>query len=607
MSARGDENQAPTRRELSRWLVRQARPTLTPLLLSEVMRILGFATQAALFGLAGWAIGTAAVGGSVNLGAVLWTAAGIVALKALARYLEQYCGHLVAFKALSGLRTLFFRRLAPQAPGVFLVRRTGDLLSRVTKDVDSIEVFFAHTLVPLVAAVVVPLGACVWLAVAVHPLLALVALVGWGLLVAVIPWVGARSARASAGRLRDLRGRLAQEFTDTVQGIREVLAFDAEGWRRAAVDGVDERIGAELVSMSRDRAVRRWANATVQLAIPSVVLLVGAGLVARGAVSAAEVCAAVGVILATTPAALAIEELGGVLDEAFSSAERVREIVEGTPVAPAPTHPVAAPEGPVGVVFDSLRFRYPGDAAHAATRGGEASGWALDGIDLAVPSGTCVGIVGASGAGKSTLASLLARVADPDEGSVTVGGVDVRDLSDDDLRRLVGFVPQQPWIFSGTVADNLRLAAPEASVEDLLAACAQARLDDLVADAKGLARDVGERGEKLSGGQRQRLAIAQALLRRTPVLVFDEITSQLDEKTEASLMTTVRELARGRTTLVIAHRLSTVGWADRIVVLDGGRVVEEGAPEELASHDGPYHRLLVLQGEAIASAEGDGE
>lgn len=582
---------APTRRQLSAWLIQQARPTLTPLALSAAMRVLGYVAQAALFGLAGWAIGTVASGGSIDLAALLWVAVAIIVIKGTARYLEQYCDHVVAFTALAGLRTQFFHHLAPQAPSVFLRRRTGDLLSRVTKDIDRIEVFFAHTLVPLATAVLLPVAAACWLAYAVHPVVAVVNLTGWALLVAGIPWLGTRSVRASAQRVRVWRGDLAQELTDTVQGIREVLAFDAQQWRRDAVAHVDENIARELRSMSRVAAVRHGAYVGVQLALPVATILTGAALAIHGGIDIPQLCMALGVTLGVTPAALAAEELGGVLDEAFAAAGRVREVIEDAPATPEPDQPVPAPAAPVAVHLEQVAFAYPSRSAGT----GDVTP-VVDGVDIEIPAGGCVGLVGASGAGKSTLAALLARVVDPDRGRVSVGGVDLRDISDRDLRRLIGVVPQQPWIFSGTIADNLRLASPNASDADLVAVCAQARLQDLVPDASALTRSVGERGDRLSGGQRQRLAIAQVLLRGTPVLVFDEITSQLDESTERELMETIRDVARGRTTLVIAHRLSTVGWVNRLIVLDRGHIVQSGAPAALAAQDGPYRRLLEVQG-----------
>ncbi|MFT0848708.1 ABC transporter ATP-binding protein [Actinomycetaceae bacterium L2_0104] len=621
MSTRPIQSRIPsTSGQLARWLLGVARPVLAPLVASTFFRIVGQCASIALLVTAAGAVASAAVGElSWGIGAVLWLLAGLALIKALCAYLEQYTGHLVAFKALARLRSYFYDRLEPQAPAAVQGRESGDLLARATKDIDRIETFFAHTVAPAISAVVAPLSAACWLALAIDPLSALIALVGWVLVGVVVPFAGWRTTARQAQRLRNRRGALAHHVTDSVQGTEEVLAFGIEDERLHRMSRIEDGIGALLVSHSRLLAGRRAMAALVQVATPAVVLLAGSARVTSGDLSLTALVMAVAAAGAVMPVVLAVEEFVSVLDSALAAARAVAEITEAQPAISQPDHPRALLGGrsdenhegivPPGIELENVTFGYPRkidesappvpplrDGSHEHTDEVAASPVLKD-VSLTIEPGETVALVGASGSGKSTIGAMIARVWDPQAGSVRLGGIDVSELAEAELRRAVTLVPQRPFLFSGTVRENLLLADPEAGDEELWEACSLVALaSDSASLPYGLDTVVGEFGGGVSGGQRQRIALARALLRGAPVLVLDEVTSDLDPDTEREVAGNLRLLAPERTLVFIAHRPTTALLADRVFVIDDGRIVESGRPDELAAADGPFSRLMVREG-----------
>jgi ABC-type multidrug transport system fused ATPase/permease subunit len=532
-------------------------------------------------------VGMGGIAATKEIKAFTATHGSEAALRALSEYGEQFAGHFVAFRALALLRVRFYERLEPQAPAAVSGKKTGDLLSRVTRGIDRIEVFFAHTLAPTTSAVLLPLAAVIWI-LCVAPLqLALPAILIWALMALAVPRIGAASSLAAARQQRRDRGEIAQHITDSAQGLREVLAFDAGPQRLEALDELGTRVAEDQAVSGRWSALRRGINTLLTLLLPLTTLLIGLPLVSQDRLGLPILLAILAVTLIATKEVLAIEEFLADLDQAFASAARVRQIFDRPPETPEPEHPRPAPQGPVDVRFEEVHFAYPAADPSISLRPE-----VLHGINLEIRAGETVALVGASGSGKSTLAALLSRGWAATAGHIRLGGVEVRELADADLRTLVSVVPQRPYLFNTTIAHNLRLARLDATDDDLRRVCAQVSLDrEIEIFPKRYETVVGEQGSQLSGGQRQRLAIARALPRDTPVLVFDEVTSELDADTQQEVSAAIASACRGRTALIIAHRVSTVSDADRIVVMDAGQVVQEGPLAQLAGHPGPFTLL----------------
>lgn len=590
-----------TRRWLARRLLGVARPVIAPLGISILARMSALLLGIAMFTLAGWQIlahvsGAAAAWPTAR---ILWTLVAMALGKALLRYLEQFAGHLVAFRSLALLRNHFFDRLEPQAPALTDAMDSGDLLSRVTKDVDRIEVFFAHTLAPGLTALIVPPAMLVWLGASTSWWLAL-ALTPFLLLAGVlVPSLGGRASEEAATELRSARGALSHHVTDSVQGVREILAFGAQSRRAAQMSALEARVGSSQLVMGTWVARRRGLNQALLGGAVTTVALTAAALGGAGLLTLPEMGMAIGVALGSFAPILAVEDFAVDLDQAWASARRVFEITDREPLVTEPptvSDAARACDGTGNIVVSGVSFAYPD------LSGNSQRPQVIHDLSLVIPAGRVTAVVGASGSGKSTLASLLCRTWDPSAGSISIGGVDLRDLPLEQLRDMVAHAPQHPHVFNDSVWANLLMARPSASAGEIGAAVSAAALTDwLATEPDGLDTVVGEMGERISGGQRQRLALARALLRSAPITILDEATSQLDASTEARVLSGIAEATRGRTLVVIAHRISTIREADQIVVMDGGRIVETGTWDELMTRGGPLAALVAREEPAARS------
>ena len=575
-----------TRRQLSLRLLSITRRVLPPLAASIAARIVFLMIGIALFALGGWAVAGLASGeSSWSTALVIVCAIGLSVLKGLARYLEQFAGHFVAFHSLAMLRNYFYDQLEPQAPAGTDRLDSGDIMNRVTKDIDRVEVFFAHTLAPVTTAIIVPILSVVWMGSAVSWTLAAVLAPFLLIVGAVIPFLGSGSTARAARELREARGAIAAHVTDSVQGVREVLAFGAQERREAEMSAIEKRISAGLGTQGRWIALRRGFNqAAVALGVVTVAMVAGSNVLA-GTLTLPQAGLALGIAMGSFCPVLAVEEFAADLDQAFASAARVFAITDRAPAVADPADP--KPLTPGDIEFTDVSFAYPTDEDAPAP-----APMVLGGVSIRIPAGKRTAIVGASGSGKSTLASLLTRTWDPASGTVTIGGTNVAEASLRDLRATVASAPQRPYLFNDTLRANLLLAAPDATEADLERALEAVDLTDWLATEKdGLDTVVGDMGERLSGGQRQRLALARALLRDAPIYVFDEATSQVDPATEARVREGIARVAKGRTIVEIAHRISAVRDADQIIVMDAGRVVETGTYAELHARGGALAAL----------------
>ena len=578
----------PSRATLVRWLLGVTRPVLPPLLASTLCRIIDALSGVALFALGAYAVASTGLA-MVNkspvpaMWPVLTVMAGLSLLKAALRYVEQFLGHLVAFKALELLRGQIFRSLIPRSPRVGTTSRSGDLLSRATKDVDRIEVFFAHTLAPAVSAVITPIMVLTVIGLKVSWPVALTVLPLVVLQLFIVPRLGSGASLEASRSASALRADLTQHVTDTIQGMSEVVGY-GRGQER-----LDEmaRIDAEITGASRPTgqwaAVRRGVNQLASLIAPIVVVMVGSMLPATGSGAGVPLlAAAAAAVLRMTETVRGVEELAGALNASFASAERVWEVVN----APVEVRD-GAQELTSGisheVLWQDVSYSYPSTAAQA-----------VRGVSLRARAGKWTCIVGASGSGKSTLAQLAVRFDEPTSGRILIDGQDVADLRALSLYQEVGMVDQRVHLMRATIADHVRLAAPSASDAQVLRACRAACIDeDIEALEDGYDTLVGERGQSLSGGQRQRLALARALLARPGVLILDEFTSHLDPDLDERVRIGVRTYLPQATIIEITHRLQWSEQADHVVVMDAGTVVQAGPPAKLLSEPGPLRTLTA--------------
>lgn len=574
------------RRQLALRLLSITRRVLLPLAASIAARIVFLMLGVALFALGGWAVAGLASGEQTwRIAPVIACAVALSLLKGLARYLEQFAGHFVAFHSLAMLRNYFYDRLEPQAPAGTDRLDSGDIMNRVTKDIDRVEVFFAHTLGPATTALIVPILSLAWMGAATSWTLAAVLAPFLLVVGAVVPFLGSASTARAAREVREGRGALAAHVTDSVQGVREVLSFGAQERREAEMRAIEERVSEAMGTQGRWIALRRGLNqAAVALGVVTVALVAGSDVIA-GSLTLPQAGVALGIAMGSFGPVLAVEEFAADLDQAFASAARVFTITDRVPAVAEPNRPL--PFTPGDILFEDVSFSYPAEGDRAA-----AGPVALDGVNIRIPAGKRTAIVGASGSGKSTLAALITRTWDPAGGKVKIGGTSVADVALHDLRSTVASASQHPYLFNDTLRANLLLAAPDASGEDLDRVLAAVDLTDWIATEKdGLDTVVGDMGERLSGGQRQRLALARALARDAAIYVFDEATSQVDPDTEKRVREGIARLCAGRTIVEIAHRISAVRDADLIIVMDSGRVVQSGTYVELHAIPGAFAAL----------------
>ncbi|MFE4331141.1 ABC transporter ATP-binding protein [Streptomyces sp. NPDC056831] len=504
------------------------------------------------------------------------------------------------------LRTAVFDHVQRMPIAFFTRTRTGALVSRLNNDVIGAQRAFSNTLSGVVSNVVTLLLT-----------LGVMLSISWQItaLALVLLPVFVLPARRMGTRMARLQREAAAH--NAAMGTRMTERFSAPGATLIKLFGRPADESAEFAARAgrvRDIGVR---TAMAQSAFITALTLVSALALAlvyglggfyalRGQLDAGAV---VSLALLLTRLYAPLTALAGARVEVMSalvSFERVFEVLDLKPLIEEKPDARTVPEGPVSVEFDDVRFGYPSadkvslasleDVAALDTRGGSE---VLRGVSFRAEPGRTVALVGSSGAGKSTIAQLLPRLYDTDEGSVRIGGIDVRDLSADTLRDTLGMVTQDGHLFHESVRANLLLARPESTEEDLWDALRRSRLDGLVASLPdGLDTVVGERGYRLSGGERQRLTIARLLLARQRVVILDEATAHLDNTSEAAVQEALTEALAGRTAVVIAHRLSTVRAADLILVVEGGQIVERGTHDELLAAGGRYEELYRTQFES---------
>ncbi len=527
-------------------------------------------------------------------GALLAGLLVVAPLAGILHWVESWLAHDVAYRLLTDMRLAVFRKLDALAPAYLTRRRSGDLVGAATHDVELIEYFFAHTITPAFVAVLVP--AAVLVALGAYSAALVLVLVPFLLYTALVPVLGRGRIDRLGSRAREASGDLNAHVVDTVQGLAEIVAY-------RQVNAWGEALGAKahrfyelrlpfLRDLARQTAFQETATGIGGLAV----IAVGAWLAQDGRLDAGTLPLLTLLALSAFVPLWEVAQVGRQLADTLGAARRLRVVeAEPVPVTDGPGVPATAVRGAVAVELADVRFAYQGRTRPA-----------LDGVSLRIPDGSTVALVGPSGAGKTTVASLLLRFWDPHSGVIRLFGHDLREYQLDELRRRIALVAQDTYLFNDTLRANVLLARPDADDAALGVAIERAALGELVSDLPdGLDTVVGERGAQLSGGQRQRVAIARAFLKDAPVLILDEATSHLDAVSEAAVRAALERLARDRTTLVIAHRLSTVRDADAIIVLDDGRVVEAGRHVELLARGDLYAHLVARQLGGMSAAAAD--
>ncbi|ESW65943.1 ABC transporter transmembrane domain-containing protein [Mesorhizobium sp. C277A] len=521
--------------------------------------------------------------------AALVAMAAILAAASAGRY---YFVITLGERVVADIRSDVFSHVTTLSPSFFDTAQSGEIVSRLAADTTQVKSAVGATASVALRNVILGLGAVAMMVITSPKLSGLVIA---AIPVIVLPLVAfGRSVRRRSRQAQDTLAQATAYASEQIGAVRTLQAFTNEtlvtGRFSAAVEAAFQAARSSIFS----RSLLTFFAIFMIFSSVVAVLWFGSRDVLAGTMSPGTLGQFLLYSVFAAGALGALSEVWGELAQAAGAAERLTEILDETPAIQPPANPLPLPAKATGAIsFDDVSFSYPARPDRAAVHG----------LSFQVKPGETVAIVGPSGAGKSTVFSLILRFYDPETGRIAIDGVDVREADPAEVRERIAIVPQDVTIFAASARDNIGFGRPGATNAEIEAAAGDALADEFILRLdKGYDSQVGERGVTLSGGQRQRVAIARAILRDAPILLLDEATSALDAESETLVQTALERLMQGRTTIVIAHRLATVLKADRILVMDGGRIVEEGTHQSLVAKGGIYARLAKLQFETGASA-----
>lgn len=561
-----------------RWLVALA------ILLGSIM----IASNMLLLGMAAYLIAASALGPlMVTLTIPVYVVRFMSVSRAGSRYAERLTAHKVTFRLLARLRTWVYRHLEPLSPTYLHTQRSGDILTSLVTDVDELQNVYLRVVSPIVVAILISMltfalftifsTVMAWVAVA------FLVVTGCG-----VPLLSGWLARGLGKQQLAIRATLNAQIVDGIQGVQDLLAFGQADTQLKILTELEQRLGKIQQRMAFINGLQQALNdLLMNLALWSLLIL-AIPLVLSKAIDGVYLAFLALIILASFEAVQPLGQAFQMLGHSVAAGERLFKITDAIPQVQETTMPLPLPDSTsegLTLKFDHVHFAYHTD-----------EGEVVQDVSFEVLAGKRVAIVGASGAGKSTLVNLMLRFWDATQGTIQLNGQNIQQYALKDLRGLIGVVAQDTYLFNDTIRGNLLLARPEATDSELEQVLEQAQLSDFINQLpKGLTTWVGEQGLRLSGGERQRLAIARALLKDAPLLILDEATANLDPITEQQLLDALDSLMKGRTTLVITHRLVGMERMDEILVLNEGRICERGTHDELLRARGLYFEMVQLQ------------
>jgi ATP-binding cassette subfamily C protein CydCD len=561
--------------------------------LSVLLSSLTIGSSVALIGTSAWLISTAGLHPSVaDLGVSVVGVRFVGISRGLFRYLERLISHNVTFRLLARLRAWFYEKLEPLAPARLMEYKSGDLLARVIGDVEMLENFYVRVIAPALTAILIGTLVAIFFAAFYAPI-ALVLIIFFLILGLILPALSQVASRTPGQSLILQRANIQAQLVDGIQGIADLLAFGRGADRLRQISATGQIYGSTQKQMARINGVHSalgtlFTNLGVWLVLLLVIPQVTAGNI-KGVMLGTFALMTLASFEAVLPLPLAAQ----MWNASREAARRLFEVVDAEPAVKETGGKRLETSAPNNLQFSDLSFSYPNQRLPA-----------LQKISFTVPEGKSVAIVGPSGSGKSTISNLLLRFWDYEVGEIMLGGQSLKALNPDEVRERFALVSQNSYFFNTTIRENLRLARRSATQEEIESVARAAQIHEFIARLpKGYDTLIGEQGFRLSGGERQRLAIARALLKDAPILIFDEPTANLDPQTEKQVLDTLFETLPGKTSLLITHRLIGLENVVEILVMDNGRIVEHGTHGELLLQKGLYHRLWDLQNQILSEME----